>query len=304
MQAKTKMVWLELIGGLFGWAWIIASIGFIYFLLVAIFGSSPWSRVGWALGAGVIAKWLARGFNDHKARVAFTADLMAQGYTAEAAGEEWYARYTGRKQKPIQPASTDRPHAASGPMTNDESVKIISAYGKALMDRKSLYGDISELPYAKERIKEALIHGIKRGDDPKLGEQLKGAYITLSEWQAGFGSRRDAAELTEEDLKDSAKALARIQGSGEDFLKLPEEVAAEAALLMADLKALEIAPAVVSDASVAVAAKQMAAETLAVAFLRDEPTMAPEKAAKLRAKFATDCPEVFLRIQQLSGQQK
>jgi hypothetical protein len=95
---------------------------------------------------------------------------------------------------------------------------------------------MSELPYAKEQIKEALICGIQKTGDHKLREQLTGAYITLSHWQARFASRRAAVELTEEELRDPAKALARIQGSGDDFVKLPEEVAAEAALLMADLK--------------------------------------------------------------------
>jgi hypothetical protein len=52
---------------LFGWVWIIASLAFAYFLIAAIFFHSPWSRVGWAFGAGAGAKWLARGFNDHKA---------------------------------------------------------------------------------------------------------------------------------------------------------------------------------------------------------------------------------------------
>jgi hypothetical protein len=105
MQPKTKMVWLELIGGLFAWIWIIASLGFAYFLVVSIFGSSPWSRVGWALGVGVIAKWLARGFNDHKVRVAFTADLEAEGHTAEAAGEEWYSQYTAQNRAQTLPAT-------------------------------------------------------------------------------------------------------------------------------------------------------------------------------------------------------
>jgi hypothetical protein len=109
MQTKTKMVWLELIGGLLGWVWIIASIAFMYFLVVSIFASGPWSRVAWAFGIGAIAKWLARGFNDHKVRVAFTAELVAKGYTAEAAGEEWYAQYTGRKREPIEPQSPPRP---------------------------------------------------------------------------------------------------------------------------------------------------------------------------------------------------
>jgi hypothetical protein len=134
-----------------------------------------------------------------------------------------------------------RAKAASSPLTDAEAVKIITAYGKALLDRKSSYGDVSELPYSKERIKEALIIGIQQTRDSKLREQLKGAYVGLAEWQAGFGNRRAARELTGEDLKDPTKAMKRILDGGRDFLKLPEEVAAEAALMVADLKAQGLA---------------------------------------------------------------
>ena len=133
------------------------------------------------------------------------------------------------------------PKATPAPMTDDESIRIINAYGKALMDRKSSYGDVSELPYEKERIKEAIMHGIKEAGDPTFREQLKGAYITLAEWQPGFAARRDAAELTQEDLKDPAKAMAFIQASGDDFLKIPQEIGSEADLLMAELKASGLA---------------------------------------------------------------
>jgi len=189
-------------------------------------------------------------------------------------------------------------------MTGEEAMKIINAYGNALAARKAPYGDVSDLPYPKERIKEALIHWIKVGDDPKIRELLKGSYITLADWQAGFGARRAATDLTDIDMKDPTKAAAQVLAKGEDFLKLPEEVAAEAELLMADLKALEITSGVVPDASVALLAKKMAAEHMAVQFLRAEPTMAPGLAAKLRAQMASDVPELYSRVQELSGQKK
>jgi hypothetical protein len=93
MQTKTKLMVLELIAGLFGWIWIIAFIAALYFLAVAIFSGGPWSRFFWALGLSAIAKWLLRGFNDNKQRVAFEAKLIADGYTREEAGEEWASRY-------------------------------------------------------------------------------------------------------------------------------------------------------------------------------------------------------------------
>ena len=61
LNIRTKLVWLELIGGIFGWIWIVAGLAAIYFLGTAIFSSSPWSRVWWAVGVSVVSKWLARG---------------------------------------------------------------------------------------------------------------------------------------------------------------------------------------------------------------------------------------------------
>jgi len=96
METRTKLVWLEGIGGILGWVWILASIAAIYFLVVALFFSSPWSRFFWALGISVIAKWLARGFRDNQIRVGFVAELMSKGLSREEANEEWAKRYMGK----------------------------------------------------------------------------------------------------------------------------------------------------------------------------------------------------------------
>ena len=127
--------------------------------------------------------------------------------------------------------------ARSTRMTDDDAMKIINSYGKAMMDRTSAYGEVSALPFPKSRIKEALIHGIKEGDDPKFREQLKAAYVALAEWQAGLGGRRRPGELTPEELADPAKAMTQIIADP-DWLKVPELVAAEATMLHAELKAL------------------------------------------------------------------
>ena len=130
--------------------------------------------------------------------------------------------------------------AAQRPMSDGEAMKIINAYGKAMMDRKSPFGEASDLPYPKARIKEAIVHGIREGDDPKFREQLKAAYVALSEWQAGFGSRAGAIDLSAKELSNPIKAAAKIAAMGDDIVKVPQEVAAEAALLHAELKALGV----------------------------------------------------------------
>ena len=95
MQTKTKLVLLELTGGIFGWVWIIASVAALYFLAVAVFSDSPWSRFFWAFSVSVIAKWLAKGFRDNQQRVTFEAKLIAEGYTPEQSSQEWVSRYMG-----------------------------------------------------------------------------------------------------------------------------------------------------------------------------------------------------------------
>ncbi len=97
METKTKLAWLELVAGILGWVWILAAVAALYFLVVAIFSDSPWSRFFWAFGIGAVAKWLARGFRDNQLRVAFEAKLMGKGLSREEASREWFDRYMGKK---------------------------------------------------------------------------------------------------------------------------------------------------------------------------------------------------------------
>jgi hypothetical protein len=97
METKTKLVWLELAGGILGWIWILTWVASLYFLIVAIISDSPWSRFFWAFGIGVVAKWLAKGFRDNQLRVAFVAELMGKGLSREEASKEWFERYVGKK---------------------------------------------------------------------------------------------------------------------------------------------------------------------------------------------------------------
>ena len=97
MELRKKLVLLELIGGIFGWLWILASLATLYFLVAAIFFDSPWSRALWAFGTGVVAKWLAKGFRDNQVRVAYVAEQMEKGLSHEEASREWSERYMRNK---------------------------------------------------------------------------------------------------------------------------------------------------------------------------------------------------------------
>ncbi len=88
-----KKIILELIVGIFGWVWIIASVASLYFFVIAIFANGEWSSFLWALGISAVAKWLTKSFQDNQQRVVFETQLIDQGYTREQAGKEWLSRY-------------------------------------------------------------------------------------------------------------------------------------------------------------------------------------------------------------------
>jgi hypothetical protein len=79
MQLNYKLALLELIGGLFGWVWILASLAALYFLAMALFAGGSWWRFLAAMGTAAIGKWLLSGFEENKRRVAFEAALVAGG---------------------------------------------------------------------------------------------------------------------------------------------------------------------------------------------------------------------------------
>ena len=60
--------------------------------------------------------------------------------------------------------------------------------------------DAGKLPYPKEKIKYALIIGLKATDDPKMCEMLKFAFIQLADWQEGIGESDKGPDLSKFDL--------------------------------------------------------------------------------------------------------
>jgi hypothetical protein len=98
MQLNYKLALLELIGGLFGWVWILASLVALYFLAMALFAGGSWWRFVTALGIAAMGKWLLGGFEENKRRVAFEAAAVAGGYTQTEAEHLWDAADGGRKR--------------------------------------------------------------------------------------------------------------------------------------------------------------------------------------------------------------
>jgi hypothetical protein len=97
MRTISKLMILELIAGLLGWVWMIASLVALVSFVRAIAFNGNWSKFFWAVGISIVAKWLSKGFTDHQIRVKFEADRIAEGMTPEEAGNEWLRRYLGQK---------------------------------------------------------------------------------------------------------------------------------------------------------------------------------------------------------------
>ena len=198
METKSKPTTLELIGGLFGWIWIGASIITLYFLAMVVLSDGTWSQFFWALGVSIIAKWLARGFEDNKKRVAYEAQLIAEGHSPEEAEKRWIQEYSG--------------NAAEQSQTKDTMSTIIQAYGKTLemeAPAPSCVADESKLPYPKDTIKKAIIAGIKSTDSQQMKEHLKVGYIQLSDWQPGVGSTNKGLDMSTIDINQDTESLAK-----------------------------------------------------------------------------------------------
>lgn len=83
----------ELLGGIFGWVWILAGLATLVFAGMALFSHYPWWWAGIALLVSGVAKWLAKGFRDNRNRVMYEAHLREQGLSPEEAAKRWTENY-------------------------------------------------------------------------------------------------------------------------------------------------------------------------------------------------------------------
>ncbi len=107
-------------------------------------------------------------------------------------------------------------------MSEQEAEKIIQAYGAVLKTQAPTPGcvaDTSKLPCPKEKIKAAIIIGLKATNGQQMKEMLKVAYIQLADWQEGVGGTDQGLDLSNMDLNDDPVKLAQqvlAQGSGHE----------------------------------------------------------------------------------------
>jgi hypothetical protein len=69
------------------------------------------------------------------------------------------------------------------PLSHDDVRRIVSAYGDAMGSPGGVLRDVSQLPYPKARIKQALIAAIRLTPQGAAREQLKSGLVMLGDWQ-------------------------------------------------------------------------------------------------------------------------
>jgi hypothetical protein len=97
-------------------------------------------------------------------------------------------------------------------MSAQRAAEIINKFGFVLENEAPAPGciaDVSKLPFPKEKIRQALIVGLRTNADPKMKEMLKVAYVELANWQADVGSNDQGLDTSKLTLKGDVEGLAR-----------------------------------------------------------------------------------------------
>lgn len=89
MSFQSKVQVLNFIAIAFSWVWLIANALAIYFIVSALFFDGGWTRFFVAIGVGVLAKWLYRGFEENKRRIAYEGILEQHGLPQDEARKAW-----------------------------------------------------------------------------------------------------------------------------------------------------------------------------------------------------------------------
>jgi hypothetical protein len=204
MLTRTKLVLLELIAGLFGWTWLIAGAFAIYFLIMALAFNGSWKPIIAAVLVGGIAKWLAKGFADHKNRVAIKADLVKKGLSPQDAREALMKPYVGSDARQATAVTEEKKGKSQ------ERLEIISDYGRFLEHNPTIaIRDVKLLPHDKQTILDAICWEIvDQRDDARL-KSLRDAALFLADFAEGVGD--EPLFLLGTDLSSSDPAAATVE---------------------------------------------------------------------------------------------
>jgi hypothetical protein len=182
-MSKRALVF-EILGGVFGWIWIGSAVATIVLVLGALFAQVSWWNVGYAVGVGAIAKWLARGFIDNQKREQFEQSIVAKGASKKDAEQN---RIPGDVGKSENAQSKKNRQDAS------ERERVVTEYG-AFMERESDgdpmdIRDVRTLPHEKSKILDALCLEIVREPSEERLNALQGVAMFLARYQEGVGER-------------------------------------------------------------------------------------------------------------------
>lgn len=215
MKNKTKAMWIELVGGIFGWIWIGSFFGSIYFLIQAALYDGSWLNLAAVLFAGVISKAVLR---ESEARKSL---LM----THESVNFDSNSKFDNVDDKKC----------------HKEIEKIVQQYGEFLQHSSPATGcvaDQEKLPFPKGTIKNALINALKNTEDNHQKEVLKFAYLSLVNWQPDVGDSNHGIDLTDVDpmLVNPDEFLASLE-STKDWSQIIQKEEME---LRAELKQFDL----------------------------------------------------------------
>lgn len=211
MTTKQKLVLLELAAGVAGWGAMIAGAGTLYYSVLAIGFGGSWKDAGIALGVCWVGKWLAKGFQENKMRVAFVARMVADGMTETEASVAWLRFVEGGAGKP-QP-SEDNPQRLK-----EQRARIVNDYASHIEANPTgdEIRDIAELPHPKAAILDALLAEIKGEEGRERREAIATCAVMLADYQPGIGK----VPLTSLGID-----LSKLQGDNADVVALAKQIA-------------------------------------------------------------------------------
>ena len=231
MKTRTKLVFLELVAGIFGWMWLIAGAATVYFAITAIWFEGSWSFILAAIITSITCKWLAKGFHDNKKRVAYEAELISRGMTPKEAGESWVQAYAGKNQ--------------NGTGKNDEENSEIIRNYAIYIEKNPIMDEIKDrtcLPYTRDKILESLHSAYEKISDESQKEQIKVLAITLAYFQPNVGEepltllRADFSSFLNDehtDIDKIAEAFAKNNSPTARYRKFDENVQSDLRKILA-----------------------------------------------------------------------
>lgn len=125
-------------------------------------------------------------------------------------------------------------------MTPQRAEKVVTAFGKTMMEKPTMVCDERSLPYSKAEIKEAIKVWLKIEPRAEVADMLKASYVSLADYlpltpaERQIVKRFDASNRQMPDTTDRAALVAYIKDF-EGYQALTQRVADEGKVLLAEI---------------------------------------------------------------------